>query len=48
MLIIIGVAIGVVAFATMLRVRNPWASNPAPLGYMSERWLTEHRAAAMS
>ena len=45
MLVIIGVCITIATFVTMLRLRAPGKVSPAHLGWMSEQWLTEHRAA---
>jgi hypothetical protein len=45
MLVIIGVSITIATFVSMLRLRAPGRVNAAHLGWMSEQWLTEHRAA---
>jgi hypothetical protein len=44
MLVIIGLVIVSVAVVIILGVRVPRGVNAAPLGWMSERWLAEHRA----
>jgi hypothetical protein len=43
MLFIVGVIVLVAAVA-ILRMRVPGSEKAAPLGWMSERWLAEHRA----
>ena len=44
MLFIVGVVIALVAVVGIPRMRAAGSANAAPLGWMSERWLTEHRA----
>ena len=44
MLFIVGLVIVSVAIVIIPRMRLPSAVNAAPLGWMSERWLAEHRA----
>ena len=43
MLFIVCVVIGLIAFV-IPRMRVPGGVNSANLGWMSEQWLTEHRA----
>lgn len=44
MLFIVGLVIVSVAVVIITRMRLPSGVNAAPLGWMSEQWLTEHRA----
>jgi hypothetical protein len=44
MLFIVGLVIVAVAVVTIPRARVPGRVNAAPLGWMSEQWLAEHRA----
>jgi hypothetical protein len=44
MLFIACVVIVLVAAAIIPRMRVPRGMNASPLGWMSERWLAEHRA----
>jgi hypothetical protein len=44
MLFIVGVVIVLIAVVVIPRMRVPGGVNPANLGWMSERWLAEHRA----
>jgi hypothetical protein len=44
MLFILGVVIVLVAVVIIPRMRLPGRGNSANLGWMSERWLAEHRA----
>jgi hypothetical protein len=44
MLFIVGLAIVSVAVVILTRMRVPVRVNAAPLGWMSEQWLAEHRA----
>jgi hypothetical protein len=44
MLFTVCVVIVLVATAIIPRMRVPGGMNAAPLGWMSERWLAEHRA----
>jgi len=48
MLVIIGLLITATAVVTILRMRVPGGVNDARLGWMSEQWLAEHRAARRS
>jgi hypothetical protein len=41
---IVGVVIVLVTAAIIQRMRVRGGANAAPLGWMSERWLAEHRA----
>jgi hypothetical protein len=43
MLFIVGIAIALLAVVIIPRMRAPGGVNAAPLGWMSERWLAEHR-----
>jgi hypothetical protein len=43
-LFIVAVVIVLVAAAMIPRIRVPGGVNSAHLGWMSERWLAEHRA----
>ena len=43
MLFIVGVGI-VVAVVILPRIRVKWGVNADDLGWMSEQWLTQHRA----
>ena len=43
MLLIVGLVIVLIAVVVIPRMRVPGA-NAAPLGWMSEQWLAEHRA----
>ena len=45
MLFIVGLVIVSIAVFVMRRMALPGAVNAAALGWMSEQWLTEHRAA---
>lgn len=44
MLFIIGIAIASIAAVVLPRMRAPRGVNAVNLGWMSERWLAEHRA----
>ena len=44
MLFIVGLVILSVAVVIIPRMRVPGGVNAAPLGWMSEQWLAEHRA----
>ncbi len=46
MLFIVGAVVALVAAAAAIipRIEVPGGVNAAPLGWMSERWLAEHRA----
>ena len=44
MLVIVGIVIGLIAVATIPRMRVPGGVNSTNLGWMSEQWLAEHRA----
>jgi hypothetical protein len=44
MLLIFGVLVILVAAALIFRARVPGGVNGAQLGWMSQRWLAEHRA----
>jgi hypothetical protein len=44
MLFIVGVVIVLIAFVIILGMRVRGGVNSANLGWMSERWLAEHRA----
>ncbi|HEU4926910.1 MAG TPA: hypothetical protein VFT24_07670 [Vicinamibacterales bacterium] len=44
MLLIVGLVIVSVAVVVIPRMRVPAGGNAAPLGWMSEQWLAEHRA----
>jgi hypothetical protein len=44
MLFTIGVVIVLAAVVLIPRMRVPVGVNAAPLGWMSEQWLAEHRA----
>jgi hypothetical protein len=44
MLTIFGVLITLAATAMLVKARQPDALQAAHLGWMSEQWLTEHRA----
>jgi len=44
MLFIVGVIIVSAAVVILSRMRVPGGVNTAPLGWMSEQWLAEHRA----
>jgi hypothetical protein len=44
MLFIVGVGIMLIAVGTIPRMWVPRGVNSANLGWMSEQWLTEHRA----
>jgi hypothetical protein len=44
MLFIVCVVIGLIALVIIPRMRVPGGVNSANLGWMSEQWLTEHRA----
>ena len=44
MLFIVGLVIVSVAVVIIPRMRVPGGVNVAPLGWMSEQWLAEHRA----
>lgn len=41
---IVGIVIALIAFVIIPRMRVPGGVNSANLGWMSEQWLTEHRA----
>ena len=43
-LFIVGIVIALIAFVIISRVRVPVCVNSASLGWMSEQWLTDHRA----
>jgi hypothetical protein len=43
-LFIVGIVIALIAFVIIPRVRVPVCVHSANLGWMSEQWLTEHRA----
>jgi hypothetical protein len=45
MLILIGVCIAVAALAILVRLRVERNVKAPPLGWMSQQWLAEHRAA---
>jgi hypothetical protein len=45
MLLITGVLLTAISLLAILRVRRPDSMNASPFGWMSERWLAEHRAA---
>jgi hypothetical protein len=45
MLCIVGVVIVLITVVIIPRMRVPDGVNSANLGWMSEQWLTEHRAA---
>jgi hypothetical protein len=45
MLLIISAVATLVAVVMVPRIRMPGGVEDAHLGWMSERWLTEHRAA---
>ena len=44
MLFIVGVVIALVAIVSVPRMRAAGGVNAAPLGWMSDQWLAEHRA----
>jgi hypothetical protein len=44
MLFIIGLVIVSIAVVSIPRMRLTSGANAAPLGWMSDRWLAEHRA----
>jgi len=44
MLLIVGLVIVSVAVVVLPRIRVTGGVNAAPLGWMSEQWLAEHRA----
>jgi hypothetical protein len=44
MLFIVGVVMVLIAVVIIPRMRVPGGVNSANLGWMSERWLAEHRA----
>jgi hypothetical protein len=44
MLLIVGGVIVLIAVVTILRTRVPGGVNANTLGWMSDRWLAEHRA----
>jgi hypothetical protein len=44
MLLIVGVLTALIAAVMIPRMRVPGGVNHANLGWMSERWLAEHRA----
>jgi hypothetical protein len=44
MLFIVGVVIVLITVVIIPRMRVPGGVNSANLGWMSERWLAEHRA----
>jgi hypothetical protein len=44
MLYIVGVVIAMVGGVIIRKMRMPGGVNDAPLGWMSEQWLAEHRA----
>ena len=44
MLFIVGLVVVSVAVVIIPRMRLPGGLNGAPLGWMSEQWLAEHRA----
>jgi hypothetical protein len=44
MLFTLGVVVVLVAVVAIPRMRVPAGMNAAPLGWMSEQWLAEHRA----
>jgi len=48
MLLIVSLVIVSVTVVIILRMRVPGGVNAAPLGWMSEQWLAEHRAASHS
>jgi hypothetical protein len=45
MLLIVGAVIVLIAVAIIPRMRVPGTVNGSTLGWMSEQWLAEHRAA---
>jgi len=45
MLLIFGAVIGLIAGVIIYRMRVPGGVNGSPLGWVSEQWLAEHRAA---
>jgi hypothetical protein len=45
MLLIVGAVIVLIAAVVILRIRVPGAVNASALGWMSDKWLAEHRAA---
>jgi len=44
MLFTIGVVVVLVAVVAIPKLRVPGGMHTAPLGWMSEQWLAEHRA----
>jgi hypothetical protein len=46
MLIIIGILLSVVAAVIVYWTRVPGGVNDSQLGWVSERWLAEHRASS--
>jgi hypothetical protein len=44
MLFIVGLVVLLIAVVIIPRMRVPGGVNSAHLGWMSERWLAEHRA----
>ena len=45
MLLIIGILITAIAVLSLLRIRAPGGVHTAHLGWMSEQWIAEYRAA---
>ena len=44
MLLIVGAAIVLIAVVVIPRMRVPGGVNASTLGWMSDKWLAEHRA----
>jgi hypothetical protein len=44
MLLLTGFFVALIAMLIIARLRGPRRVNPAKLGWMSEKWLAEHRA----
>ena len=44
MLLIVGLVMALIAVVIIPRMRVPGGVNSVNLGWMSERWLAEHRA----
>jgi hypothetical protein len=44
MLFIVGIVIALIAVVIIPRIQAPRGMNSPSLGWMSEQWLTEHRA----